>query len=263
MLQSPAAESRNPGIDQVQNIGVKVVHLVCSIFSILPEMILRPFYGTRYFPTPVVFLSTMLMILMPAFSAVTEDVQQILPFTHYRAPIGLFGIGSLSKLYFILSFIHGIRLWRLMVHMEKETISTFEGPPLIFFQLLPKSSEFWLTRIIFEPAAVLIVATVLGRLFIFQPGLTHFLQIAALMLAMKQLIEWHRAWEYLRGLMDSVNLAPIIASLVENRATQEDLAQAHLASFPSNISPEMRRSAAEHFARVIVVDIPQKPRPER
>ena len=50
----------------------------------------------------------------------------------------------------------------------------------------------------------MIAATILGRLFIFQAGLTHYQQIAALMLAMKQLIEGHRAWEYLRALMDSV-----------------------------------------------------------
>jgi hypothetical protein len=146
--------------------------------------------------------------------------------------------------------------------MEKEKVSTFEGSPLFFFQLLPRSSSFWITRIVLEPAVVLIAATILGRLFIFQSGLTHYLQISALMLAMKQLIEWNRAWEYLRILMDSLNLAPIIASLVENRVTQEDLAKAHLASFPSNISPEMRRSAAEHYARVIVVDIPQRPQSE-
>jgi hypothetical protein len=263
MLQSPEAEARNPGLGQVQNIAVNVVDAVCSTVSRPIELILRPWHGTRYFSLPIVFLSTTLMIFLPVLSVVTEEVQQVLPFTHYHAPIGLFGIGSLSKLYFLLSFIHQIRLWRLMVHMEKEKVSTFEGPPLFFFQLLPRSSSLWITRIVLEPAVVLIAATILGRLFIFQSGLTHYLQISALMLAMKQLIEWSRAWEYLRILMDSLNLAPIIASLVENRATQEDLAQAHLASFPSNISPGMRRSAAEHYARFIVVDIPQKPNPER
>jgi hypothetical protein len=141
-------------------------------------------------------------------SRLVFDDAHDLPFTHYRAPIGLFGIGSMSKLYFILSFIHGIRLWRLVVQMEKEKVSTFEGPPLFFFQLLPKSSSFWFTRIVLEPFFVFIAATILGRLFIFQYGLTHYLQIAALMLAMKQLIEWNRAWEYLRILMDSLNLAP-------------------------------------------------------
>jgi len=62
----------------------------------------------------------MLMLFLPALSVVTEEVQQMLPFTQFHKPPGLFGIGSLSKLYFLLSFIHGVRLWRLMVYMEKE-----------------------------------------------------------------------------------------------------------------------------------------------
>jgi hypothetical protein len=248
MLGSPV--SRNTNIDGFQNTAVNVVDAVCSTVARPIELILRPTHGTRYFTVPVVFLSTMLMIFLPALSAVTEDLEHMLPFTNFHAAVGLFGIGSLSKLYFFLSFVHGIRLWRLMIYMEKEKISTFEGPPLFFFHLLPKSNSFWFTRIVLEPAAVLIAATVLGRLFIFQSGLTTYLQIGALMLSMKELIEFHRAWEYLRQVMDSGNLAPIIASMVENRATQEDLAKAHLASFPANTSPDMRRWVVGHFARV-------------
>jgi hypothetical protein len=31
------------------------------------ETLLRPWYGTRYYPPPVVFFSAVLMILIPAF----------------------------------------------------------------------------------------------------------------------------------------------------------------------------------------------------
>jgi hypothetical protein len=248
MLQTQ--EPGNTNLDQFENVAVNVVDAICSAVSRPIELVLRPWHGTRYFPVSVVFLSTMLMLFLPAFSAVTEGVEQMLPFTHYRAPVGLFGIGSLSKLYFVLSFIHGIRLWRRMICMDKERISTFEGPPFFFFQLLPKSSSFWFTRIVLEPAVVLTAATVLGRLFIFQSGLTTYLQVGAVMLAMKQLIAWHRAWEYLRQLMDMWNIAPIIAAMIENRATQEDLAKVHLASLPMNLSPDIRRAAFAHFVRV-------------
>lgn len=263
MLNGPPNESGNTNIDQFQNVAVNVVDAICSAMSMPLVIVLRPQFGTRFFPIPIFFLSAMLMLFLPAFSAITEEVQQILPFTHFRPPIGLFGIGSLSKVYFLLSFVHGIRLWHLKIHMDKEKVSTFEGPPLFFFQLLPNSSSFWFTRIVLEPSVVLIAATILGRLFIFQVGLTRYLQIAALMLAMKELIEWNRAWEYLRQLMDAWNLAPIIGRMVENRATQEDLAKAHLASFPNNASPEMRRSAVWHFAKVMGVEIPQETRSER
>ena len=41
----------------------------------------------------------------------------------------------------------------------------------------------------------------------------------------------------------------IIAKLVENQATEDDLAPIHLASFPKNLSPEMREAAVSHIAR--------------
>jgi hypothetical protein len=135
-------------IDQLQNLAINAVEGVCGIACRPVEMILRPWHGTRYFPVPVIFLSTMLMIFLPLMSAMATGITQMLPFAGFQPPIGLFGIGSFSKLYFVLSFIHGIRLWRLMLHMEKEAHSEYEGPPLFFLQLLPGSGSFWKTRIL-------------------------------------------------------------------------------------------------------------------
>jgi hypothetical protein len=73
--------------------------------------------------------------------------------------------------------------------------------------------------------------------------------MAALMLVMKNFISWYRAWEYIRKLMDLRYAGPIIAKLVENKATEDDLASVHLASFPKNISPEMRQAAGAYIAR--------------
>jgi hypothetical protein len=137
-----------------------------------------------------------------------------------------------------------------MIHMELEDHSQFEGPPLPFFYLLPKSRNFWFTRIVLEPVFVLLAATVLEDLFIIQSGLALYLRFVALALAMKNFIGWYRAWEFLRNLLDTRNAGPIIAKLVENKASEEDLAPIHLASFPKNIAPEIRRAAAAHIARV-------------
>jgi hypothetical protein len=73
--------------------------------------------------------------------------------------------------------------------------------------------------------------------------------LAALMLAMKHFICWYRAWEYLRKIMDYQFLNPIIAKLVQNKATDTDLAKAHLASLPKNIAPDLRDAAVSHIAR--------------
>ena len=99
MLQSPAAEARNPGIEQTQNLGINVVYTICSAFSRPVEFFLRLQFGTRYFSLTTVFFSTMLMIITAGDvrghgrSSASASVH---PFT--KPPIGLFSIGSLSKL---------------------------------------------------------------------------------------------------------------------------------------------------------------------
>lgn len=236
-------------IDQLQNMAMNVVENVCSVVCMPVEVILRPQYGTRYFPVPVIFFSALMMIMMPLFSAVAIGLTRMIPFVRVQLPMGMFDIGSLSKLYFILAVVHGIRLYRRMIHMELEQNSEFEGPPLPFFRLIPWSRSFWCTRIVLEPAFVFIAAIILGNMFIFQAGLVFYLHFAALALAMKNFIGWYKAWAYLRQLMDMRFAAPIIAKLVENQATEDDLAPIHLASFPKNLSPDMRQTAVSHIAR--------------
>jgi hypothetical protein len=237
-------------INQLQSFAMNVVANVCSIFTMPVEIILRPHYGTRYFAVPIVFFSAILMVILPLFSSAADSVVSMIPFSApARPPAGLFSIGSLSSLYFFLVFLHGFRLWRRMIHMELEEHSEFEGPPLPFFHLIPGGRSFWFTRIVIEPVFVFILATLLEGSRIFQSGLATYLHIAALMLAMKNFICWYRAWEYVRKLMDARHVSPIIAKLLENKATEDDLAPIHLASFPKTIGSDLRQAAASHIAR--------------
>jgi len=91
---------------------------------------------------------------------------------------------------------------------------------------------------------------VLEDLFIVQSGLGAYLHFAALMLAMKKFIGWFRTWKYLRKMLDIRFAAPAIVKLVDNEATDEDLAPMHLASFPKNLDPDIRQAAASHIARL-------------
>jgi len=248
MLTDRAGESGAMNVNQMEDTAINLVEFLCSIVCRPVELILRPWHGTQYFQVPVVAFSTMLIILMPLLSALLTGIVSMIPFSHARPPIGLFGVVTLMKLYFLLSLIHGIRHARRMIHMELETNSEFEGPALFFFAMVPFGSSFWITRIVLEPAFVLIVATVLGRIFIFQSGLTIYLQISALCLAMKQFIAWHSAWKFIRRLMDMRYAAPIIAKLADNQATEDDLATVHLASFPKNVDPAIRSAAVSQIA---------------
>jgi hypothetical protein len=179
MFTNQSGESGSMNIEQLNNVAMNVVDGACGIVARPVELILRPWHGTRYYQPPVIFFSAMLMIFLPFLSEMATGISQMIPGTGIHPPIGIFSLGSLAKLYFVLSFIDGIRLWRRMLHMEREPISDFEGPPLPFFQLFPKSESFWFTRIVLEPAFVFITATIMGRLFIFQTGLTIYLQLSA------------------------------------------------------------------------------------
>jgi len=236
-------------VQHLHNTAINLVEAVCSVISMPIETLLRPWYGTRYYPPPVVFFSAMLMILIPAISAVMDGFAAMIPFFHPARTIGLFDIGSLAKLFFLLGIIHAVRLFRRMTHMSSEENSTYEGPPLPFFQLIPWSRSFWLQRIAIEPAFVLIASVVLQDFFIIQSGLATYLRLAAFALAAKNFVSWHRAWEYLRDLLDARNAAPILARLVENDATEAELSTIHLASFPTDVPPEIRTQAAISIAR--------------
>jgi hypothetical protein len=237
-------------LNQLQNYAMNMVEAFCSIFTMPIEIILRPQYGTRYFPVPIFFLSAVLMFLLPLFSSAADGVARMIPFSQAPPPpAGLFGIGSLSSLYFFLAFLHSFRLWRRMIKPELENHSEYEGPPLPFFNLIPGSRSFWFTRIVIEPVFVFIGASLLEAIQVFQSGLVTYLHLAALMLAMKNFICWYRAWEYIRKIMDLQFLNPIIAKLVENKATEADLASVHLASLPKNITADVRHAAASHIAR--------------
>ena len=247
-------QSGGLNINQLHETAINVVENFSGVVSRPVELIIRPWHGTRYFPIPVIFFSTATMIFLPIFSAFALGAISMLPLVRLQMPSGLFDITSLAKLYFLLSLIHGVRLYRRMIDMSLETNSTFEGPPLPFFALVPKGNNFWFCRIVLEPTFVMASAMVLGHLYVFTPGLVLYLQFAALALAMKNFIGWYRAWEYIRNLMDMRFAGPIIAKLAENKATDEELNTVHLAAFPKNLSPEMREAAVSHIARAFSPD---------
>jgi hypothetical protein len=213
------------------------------------EILLRWQYGTRYYPVPVTFFAVSMMLLLPAMLALFSSLTSMIPFAHAAAPVGMFSLGNLAELYFLVSLAHAVRLGKRMLHPETEIHSEFEGPALPFFQVLPKGKSFWFVRIVWEPLLVLLLSIVLQDLFIIQPTLSLYLRFAALALMTKNFIAWHHAWEYLRKLLDVRNAAPAIAKLVNDEATEEDLAPIHLCSFPKNLSPEVRQAAAVQIAR--------------
>jgi hypothetical protein len=258
---TPGAQTGQMSIGQMHETAMNVIYNVSSIVVMPVEMLLRPQYGTRYFPAPIAFFSLIFMILLSTFFGIVGTIGSMIPFVHISGPSGMFGLGSITQFFFLGNFIHGFRTWRLMIHPEREMNSTYEGPPLPFFRLIPKAGNFWLCRICIEPAFVFVASLILGNMGILQPSAVLYFEVSALMLAMKQYVSWYQSWSYIRNLMDMKNAGPQIAKLVDNTATEEELAQVHLASFPKNLSPDIRKATVAHIAKAFSFEQAETPSP--
>ena len=245
--------SSQMSVDQLQETALNVMYNVASIFTMPVEMLIRPWFGSRYFSAPNLFLSAIFMLFGSAFLTITTAAGQMIPFVRFRGPVGLYGFGSMTELFFLAAFVHGIRVWRRMIDMSREANSIFEGPPLPIFGWLPNGRSFFLVRIVYEPLCVYIVSTVLATLLIIQGPLMLYLQAASLFLAMKNYIAWYKLWAYIRNLMDMANAAPTIAKFVTNSASDEELARVHLASLPKNLPPDIHKAAASYVSRAYAV----------
>jgi hypothetical protein len=245
----PSKSQQPTSIDHFQDSMINITYNVCSIVTMPAELGLRPFHGTRYFP-PIVMLSSMgAMIIIPTIFSFAGAVGSMIPFARAQASLGLIGMWGLSKLFFLGCLIHGIRKWRLMLHMEKEQNSMYEGPPLFFFTWLPKAT-FWRVRIVYEPLFLIALSSVLPNFFILESGAANFLLISGIALAMKNYTGWYIQWQFLRELMDVKFMGPKIARLADDAADDEDLGSINMASFPKDLPPDIRQAAVAHIARI-------------
>ena len=224
----------------LEQMAMNVVENTCAIISRPVEMIIRPRHSSRYFPVTVIFFSNALMILLPIFTTITRTALSMIPMVHLRVPVGMFSIASFAKLYFLLSIIHGIGIYRLMINPVSEEFSYSEGPALPFFALPPKSKSFHFTRIVLEPAFVFIAAGLLEQMFIIQSGLGTYLRFAALAMVMQHFVSWYRSWQFIRDVLDNRYAAPVIAKIADNSATESELAQIHLSALPQNLPDDIR-----------------------
>jgi len=242
-------QQQQPGIaiEHLHETGMAIVHGICSIITLPIEYWLRPHFGTRYFNPVVTFFSFVMMVFFSAFVTLFSGLGRMLPFhgVQRSAPISF---GMLFFAYFVSGTIHNFRTWRLMIHMQLEEHSQFEGPALPFFRLLPKGRSFFFVRIVWEPLFVWGVALTLSRFFLAEWSVVLYLMIAALALFAKNSIEWYKGWQYLRNLLDVKNRGPLLAKFAEGSASDDELAQIHLSQFPQSAPADIRKAAAQQIA---------------
>ncbi len=249
MLGNDSRESGELNLRHMEDSALNGMEVVCSVISQPVEILLRPWYGTRYFPVPVTALSAVLMIFLPLIGGMLMWLSHLIPFVSIPPARGMVDFATFAEVYFAIMAVHSFRLWKRMIHMERESQSQHEGAALPIFGVIPWFGTFWKIRILAEPLLVFIAAIVLRDFLIIQSPLAFYFQIAALALMGKSFVAWFRNWQFVRIRLDIRNAAPIIARLIEDQATEEELNQIHLASFPKNIDPEIRKATAIHIAR--------------
>jgi hypothetical protein len=249
MTQRRTGESGAMSLSHMENSAANLIEIGTSAITMPLEQGLRFFHGTRYFSAPVTFGAALLMMGLPLLSMLLTDVQNMMPFSHPAQTVGMFGLASLSKFFFFMYAVHAVRLRKLTLHMHLEKNSYFEGPALPFFQFIPWCQTFWKIRLVAEPVFVLLLSIVLQDFLIIQTGLAYYLRFAAVCLVMKNYLVWRKDWTYVRDLMDAQSAMPTLNNLVENRATEDELAVFHLAGFPKDIPDTLRVEAANRIVR--------------
>jgi hypothetical protein len=66
---------------------------------------------------------------------------------------------------------------------------------------------------------------------------------------MKNYVAFYKSWYFTRQLMDQAFMGPLIAKIVSNTATDEEVARAHMASLPKDLPPAVRTATVAHIAR--------------
>jgi hypothetical protein len=242
-----ASQEFNAGT--LQNSGMNIVELLCEAASQPVTMMVRPFYGTRFYSVVSMFLAATMMILLPAFMATVQGVAHMIPFVNIPMPRGMFSLGDFAELYFLVAFAQGLRMWRRMLYPEKEECSVYEGPALFFFNYLPKSRSFYFVRIVWEPVAVLLVSIVLQDLYIIQSPLSLYLKFAAFAMMMCSFIAWFRSWEVERIIRDSQWTGRIMSKIADGSATQSERDQILVASIPRGPAAQAAPAAGAYVAR--------------
>jgi len=252
-MQPQQQQQQQPmNANSLQDRARNIVYGFCSIFTMPVEVILRPWYGTRYFDPYIPLFSLVALFTIHGLSQFVSPLGSLLFIAaRIQRPHELFDLGSLCRLFFLMLVIHNIRLYRRTIHMHLEKHSQFEGPALFFFQLIPGGKSFWVTRIWLEPLFVIVAAFFMHKLFLFSSALESFLFFSAACLALKNFLVWRVQWEIFRKILDMQYAAAAMAGLVHGQPNEKELEQIHVASFPKDIPSDLRRSAAAYMATII------------
>jgi hypothetical protein len=165
MSQNQAGSSSPLNINNLQDAAQNLLLFLASIVSKTADMIVRPFFGTRYYAPAVDAFAFLLLLIVASVHTAAVEMTHMIPFvTGPPPPQGMFDLWWLVRISFLAQIIHRIRLFRRMMDVSREKFSWYEGPALPILKLIPGNKSFWRSRILIEPAIVFAAASVLQHL---------------------------------------------------------------------------------------------------
>lgn len=229
MPQTPLVSDQMPGAvfaalqspDQMMKALAGLAKNVCSLLTFPFEMLLRPWFGTRYFHIILMLLS------LPCWQAI-------------GFACGLFGGRAYGAIVLVAAIwagcmYNGYRIWKLMLHPEKEKDSEFEGDPIL------RLSDSWAKqRIVFEPLCIFGAAVVFKLLGFANLILMLCLMASAAALSLKSIITWYEGWSYVRDMLDQQSRIPIIQQISAGKPAPKSIGRFTLSAIPANTDPRAK-----------------------
>ncbi|MEQ1883693.1 MAG: hypothetical protein ABL967_01435 [Bryobacteraceae bacterium] len=202
---------------------------VCSLLTFPFEMLLRPWFGSRYFHIILMALS------LPCWQAIC-------------LASGIFGGRAYGAFALVIAIwcgcvYNGFRIWRLMLHPQQEKDSEREGDPIVEL-----SSSWAIQRIVYEPLGILIAAILFKLIGIFNLILALCVAASAAALCLKNIITWYEAWTYLRDMLDQQGRIPIIQAISAGQPVPKSIGRFTLSSIPVGTSPKTQAVIASGLA---------------
>ena len=212
----------------------------CSRAVAVPlTMVLHPNHGSQYIPPLLMIFGWMLF----QASTVVSGVYQVFQGHMSAQPIGM---GILTVGFWVLSGYHSVRIWRLMLHTDRESDGEDEGPPLA---ILGNLTDSWMRlRIVYEPLAVAVVVVALYFLQLIAGFTALYLLIAAMALSLSCFLTWYESWEFQRDILNKIARAKQIEAITQGRRPPRTIGPCVMAAFSPQIPTSQKAFIAGQIA---------------
>lgn len=217
----------------VATTGARQMQTWLGVFTLFPDMFLRPRFGTQYYEWWQAFISLLLTKLMIfAAGILSAAVDHFYFHRDYR--IALYQAGILSTLVTMAFIWHAVRIWRRVIRMDLEANSRSEEDSLWFFRYFPKGDQWHWCRLAYEPAFISLAATFLAVIGIVPKLFPLIVYLAAFALFSRAACVYWEGWSYVRNFLDEQDQRRVIEAFIEGAELPQKSGNVVFSSIPAS-----------------------------